>query len=104
MCSFVTTGVNLNKLGITNKLITDMTVEGIFRKNGNIRVLQELVEDIDNHPNGRQVQGETNSIQLAALFKKFLRSLPDPLLTQKLYRLFIYSQSEWDCRERDRFC
>lgn len=71
-----------------------MTVEGIFRKNGNIRVLQELVEDIDNHPNGQQVQEETNSIQLAALFKKFLRSLPDPLLTQKLYRLFIYSQSE----------
>jgi hypothetical protein len=94
MSSFMTTGVNLNKFGIINQLITDMTVEGIFRKNGNIRVLQELVEDIDNHPNGRQVQGETNSIQLAALFKKFLRSLPDPLLTQKLYRLFIYSQSE----------
>jgi RhoGAP domain len=80
-----------------------MAVEGIFRKNGNIRVLQELVEDIDNNPNGRQVQGETNSIQLAALFKKFLRSLPDPLLTHKLYRLFIYSQSKLDSREKACF-
>jgi hypothetical protein len=71
-----------------------MTVEGLFRKNGNIRVLQEMVESINRNPNGHQVQEETNSIQLAALFKKFLRSLPDPLLTQKLYRLFIYSQSE----------
>jgi hypothetical protein len=70
-----------------------MAVEGVFRKNGNIRVLQETVDSIDIKPNGQQIAEETNSIQLAALFKRFLRNLPDPLLTQKLYGLFIYSQS-----------
>ncbi|KAM3582846.1 Rho-type GTPase activating protein Rga1 [Umbelopsis sp. WA50703] len=71
----------------------DMAVEGVFRKNGNIRVLQETVDSIDIKPNEQQIAEETNSIQLAALFKRFLRNLPDPLLTQKLYGLFIYSQS-----------
>ena len=33
-------------------------------------------------------------VQVAALLKKFLRELPDPLLTYKLYNLFITSQSE----------
>jgi hypothetical protein len=32
-------------------------------------------------------------VQLAALLKKFLRDLPDPLLTFKLHKLFIASQS-----------
>lgn len=72
-----------------------MTVEGVFRKNGNIRVLQEMVDSINDNASGHQISEEASSIQLAALFKKFLRSLPDPLLTQKLYRLFIYSQSEY---------
>lgn len=71
----------------------DMTVEGVFRKNGNIRVLQETADSIDAKPSGKQIVEEDNSIQLAALFKRFLRNLPDPLLTQKLYGLFIYSQS-----------
>ncbi|KAF7309707.1 LIM-domain-containing protein [Mycena indigotica] len=51
----------------------DMSIEGIFRKNGNIRRLKELTETID--------------LQLAALLKKFLRDLPDPLMTFKLHRL-----------------
>ncbi|KAA1113131.1 hypothetical protein PGT21_022353 [Puccinia graminis f. sp. tritici] len=33
-----------------------------------------------------------NAVQLAALLKKVLRDLPDPLLTFKLYHLFIASQ------------
>jgi hypothetical protein len=33
-------------------------------------------------------------VQIAALLKKFLRDLPDPLLTFKLHRLFVTSQSK----------
>ncbi len=37
---------------------------------------------------------DDNSIQLAALLKKFLRELPEPLLTFKLHKVFIQSQSK----------
>lgn len=71
----------------------DMSVEGIFRKNGNIRRLRELSEEIDKNPNSVQFLNET-PIQVAALIKKFLRELPDPLLTYRLHRLFITAQSK----------
>ncbi|KAG7093922.1 hypothetical protein E1B28_007558 [Marasmius oreades] len=70
----------------------DMSVEGIFRKNGNIRRLKELTEAIDRDPLSVDLT-QDNPVQLAALLKKFLRDLPDPLLTFKLHRLLVASQS-----------
>jgi len=70
-----------------------MSVEGIFRKNGNIRRLKDLSDAIDKNPSSVNL-AEDNPVQVAALLKKFLRDLPDPLLTFKLQRLFITSQSE----------
>lgn len=70
----------------------DMSVEGIFRKNGNIRRLKDLTDAIDRDPSSVDLTLD-NPVQLAALLKKFLRELPDPLLTFKLHRLFIASQS-----------
>lgn len=72
----------------------DMSVEGIFRKNGNIRRLKELSDEIDKNPNNVQYLNE-GPIQVAALIKKFLRELPDPLLTFRLHKLFITAQSEF---------
>ncbi|RUS25266.1 hypothetical protein BC938DRAFT_472404 [Jimgerdemannia flammicorona] len=69
----------------------DMSVEGIFRKNGNIRRLKELSEAIDRNPAAINLSDEY-PVQVAALLKKFLRDLPDPLLTFKLHRLFVCSQ------------
>lgn len=77
---------------ISAMLRMDMSVEGVFRKNGNIRGLKDLAERID----AKEVEvdlSKENPVQVAALLKKFLRELPDPLLTYKLYRLFITSQS-----------
>lgn len=68
-----------------------MSVEGVFRKNGNIRRLKELTAMIDSG-NDADLIGE-GPVQTAALLKKFLRELPDPLLTFKLHKLFIASQS-----------
>ncbi|EEB08499.1 rho-type GTPase activating protein Rga1 [Schizosaccharomyces japonicus yFS275] len=68
----------------------DMSVVGVFRKNGNIRRLKELSDQVDNTPESVHFENE-GSIQLAALLKKFLRELPDPLLTFKLFGLFITS-------------
>jgi len=72
--------------------IIDMSVEGIFRKNGNIRRLKDLSEAIDKDPQSVDLT-QDNAVQLAALLKKFLRELPDPLLTMKLYKLLVASQS-----------
>ncbi|KAI0028670.1 hypothetical protein K488DRAFT_58020 [Vararia minispora EC-137] len=70
----------------------DMSVEGIFRKNGNIKRLNELVEVIDRDPSSVDLTTD-NPVQLAALLKRFLRELPDPLLTFRLHKLLIVSQN-----------
>jgi len=77
-----------------NYPILDMSIEGVFRKNGNIRRLKELSEAIDKDPSSVNLT-EDNPVQVAALLKKFLRDLPDPLLTFKLHRLFVVSQSKY---------
>ena len=79
--------------GRSFNFLPDLSVEGIFRKNGNIRRLKELTDAIDRDPQSVDLT-QDNAVQLAALLKKFLRDLPDPLLTVKLHRLFIASQSE----------
>ncbi|KAJ6518673.1 RhoGAP-domain-containing protein [Mycena sanguinolenta] len=70
----------------------DMSVEGIFRKNGNIARLKTTTADIDRDASSVDLTTE-NPVQLAALLKKFLRELPDPLMTFKLHRLFLATQS-----------
>jgi RhoGAP domain len=67
----------------------DMSVEGVFRKNGNIRRLRELQEEIDAKGCEAVDLNRENPVQVAALLKKFLRDMPDPLLTFKLQKLFI---------------
>ena len=71
-----------------------MSVEGIFRKNGNIRGLNDLIEAIDRDPSSVDLT-QDNPVQLAALLKKFLKALPEPLMTFKLYRLFMAAESTW---------
>lgn len=71
----------------------DMSVEGVFRKNGNIRRLRDLTEALDRD-SGSVNLSDDNPVQLAALLKKFLRDLPDPLMTFKLFQLFLATQRE----------
>jgi hypothetical protein len=72
-----------------------MSVEGIFRKDGHIGRLKRTIEAIDRDAASVDLTTE-NPVQLAALLKKFLRDLPDPLMTFKLHRLFIASQCMWE--------
>ncbi|ORY93100.1 hypothetical protein BCR43DRAFT_496321 [Syncephalastrum racemosum] len=78
-------------------LQSDVSVEGIFRKNGNIRELREMCEAINRLEGTDQQEAYLESlmkespIQLAALLKRYLRDLPEPLLTFKLYKLFLTS-------------
>ncbi|TFY64383.1 hypothetical protein EVJ58_g2663 [Rhodofomes roseus] len=79
----------------------DMSVEGIFRRNGNIRRLNQVIEAIDRDPSSVDFT-QDNPVQLAALLKKFFRELPDPLMTFKLHKLFIATQSLPNEQERNR--
>jgi hypothetical protein len=80
----------------------DMSVEGVFRKNGNIKRLNDVKAEIDAKGIVEVDLTKENPVQVAALLKKFLRELPDPLLTHKLFKLWITSQriEEADRRRR----
>ncbi|KAJ5273667.1 hypothetical protein N7478_008792 [Penicillium angulare] len=79
----------------------DMSVEGVFRKNGNIRRLKDLAELIDKKYDQVDMAKE-NPVQIAALLKKFLREMPDPLMTFKLHRLFVAAQKLPDPEKQKR--
>ncbi|KZP01568.1 RhoGAP-domain-containing protein [Calocera viscosa TUFC12733] len=80
----------------------DMSVEGVFRKNGNIRRLKELADHIDRDPSTVDLSTES-PVQLAALLKKFLGELPDPLLTFKLHKLFTATQKFSNVDDRRKY-
>ena len=80
----------------------DMSVEGVFRKNGNIKRLNDVKEEIDAKGAVEVDLTKENAVQVAALLKKFLRELPDPLMTYKLNKLWITSQRIDDVDKRRR--
>ena len=67
----------------------DLSVEGVFRKNGNIKKLTEQVGAIDRDGCDAIRWNDETPHQLAALLKRYLRELPDPLMTQRLHKLWI---------------
>ncbi|ROT37285.1 rho-type GTPase-activating protein [Sodiomyces alkalinus F11] len=81
----------------------DLSVEGVFRKNGNIKKATELIERIDRDGCESANLTEQNVIQIAALLKRYLRDLPDPLLTHRLFRLWLAVAKIPDA-ERRRQC
>ncbi|KAK9459804.1 uncharacterized protein V1516DRAFT_451922 [Lipomyces oligophaga] len=83
----------------------DMSIEGVFRKNGNIRRSRALVEEMDLSGSSHAIREKLNNespVQLAALLKKFLRDMPDPLLTFRLFRIWVSSQRITDDGVRRR--
>ena len=87
---------------VTTMRKMDLSVEGVFRKNGNIKRLNETIATIDKDGCDSVEFSKENVVQIAALLKKYLRDLPDPLLTFKLHRLFIASQKINDDDKRQR--
>jgi RhoGAP domain/LIM domain len=87
---------------ITTMRKMDLSVEGVFRKNGNIKRLNETVAIIDKEGCDGVDLSKENVVQVAAILKKYLRELPDPLLTFKLHRLYITSQKISDEEKRRR--
>ncbi|KAK5987315.1 Rho-type GTPase-activating protein 1 [Cladobotryum mycophilum] len=67
----------------------DLSVEGVFRKNGNIKKQQAMVDQINAEGCDTVNFMEQPVVQLAAVLKRYLRDLPDPLMTHKLYGLWL---------------
>lgn len=78
----------------------DLSVEGVFRKNGNIKKQQESVDKINADGCDAVSFMDQPVIQLAALLKRYMRDLPDPLMTHKLYRLWITAAKIPDVAQR----
>lgn len=68
-----------------------METEGIFRRSANIHKVRTL-KDMANH--GQNIVFE-DPYQAAALLKKFLRELKEPLLTFELYDEIVQFQSKF---------
>ncbi|OTB08858.1 hypothetical protein M426DRAFT_163027 [Hypoxylon sp. CI-4A] len=81
----------------------DLSVEGVFRKNGNIKKLTEQVAAVDREGCDVIRWNDETPHQLAALLKRYLRELPDPLMTQKLYGVWIAATKIKDTDKR-RHC
>ncbi|GAA5984797.1 hypothetical protein JCM11641_002743 [Rhodosporidiobolus odoratus] len=76
---------------ITAMMQMDVTVEGILRKSGNFRVITEIINALDSSGGNDTVidLAKLDPVTIADLFKRFLASLPDPVLTSSLFKLFI---------------
>lgn len=82
--------------------LKDVSVQYIFRLNGNIKKLRHLTEEVNKSPSKSPNFANETAIQLAALLKKWLRDLPTPLLTFNFYELWLGSQMEPDLVKRKR--
>ncbi|KAJ2982295.1 hypothetical protein NUW58_g6475 [Xylaria curta] len=81
----------------------DLSIEGVFRKSGNIKKLTEQVAAVDRDGCDAIRWNDESPHQLAALLKRYLRDLPDPLMTFKLYRVWIAATKLQDPDKR-RLC
>jgi hypothetical protein len=87
---------------ITAMRSMDMSIEGVFRKNGSLRLLRELEEEIDAKGSDMVDLEKQTPVTVANLLKRFLRYMPDPVLTLKLYRLFMTANDIPDEDKRKR--
>lgn len=82
---------------LTHILDEGPTTVGIFRRSPNARAMRELREKLDNSaPDVAKSDFEQCSVFVtAALFKDFLRSLPDCLLMCQHYETWIKMAKSW---------
>ncbi|CAL4238599.1 unnamed protein product, partial [Meganyctiphanes norvegica] len=85
---------------LTQLFLKGPFTQGIFRKSANARLVRELKEKLDNDVENTVDLENVNITTVAALFKDFLRSLPDCLLSSDLYEEWVELTKINDVRDR----
>jgi len=76
---------------------TDLDTEGLFRVPGSSKRATEINDAVDS---GREVKG--TSSDMSTLIKAFLREMPEPLLTTRLFDSFVHAAALPSLRDRVR--
>ncbi|XP_072040365.1 arf-GAP with Rho-GAP domain, ANK repeat and PH domain-containing protein 1-like isoform X2 [Amphiura filiformis] len=72
-----------------------LTTEGIYRLSGTSSIISKLVNMFAEDPRGVRLNPEDYTIHdVTGALKKYFRELPDPLMTQKLYKEWIDKAGE----------
>jgi len=69
---------------------------GLFRTSGNQVRIQELKDQLDDCGGESMVFANVTQHDLAGLLKLYLRELPEPLITSRLYNSYVAVSSECD--------
>lgn len=65
--------------------------EGIFRVNGNVRVMEKLRDSFEKHGDA-DLESTEDIFSVAGLLKQFLRELPEAVIPEELTSKFVKCQ------------
>lgn len=84
---------------ITTIELKGLYVEGIYRKSGITSRVTQLKQDMDDDPEGVDLDSYPIHV-LTATLKAFFRDMPEPLMTFELYESFLLATNFQDPEER----
>lgn len=84
---------------ITTIELKGLFVEGIYRKSGITSRVTQLKQDMDDDPEGVDLDSYPIHV-LTATLKAFFRDMPEPLMTFELYESFLLATNFQDPEER----
>ena len=70
---------------------TGLGVEGIFRVNGNARIVEKLKTSFDLHGDAN-LDEDNDILAVAGVLKQFLREMPDSVVPEHMTRQFVNVQ------------
>ncbi|XP_028394082.1 protein FAM13A-like [Dendronephthya gigantea] len=79
-----------------------MKQEGIFRVNGNAKVMEKLKSDFDKDGDAN-LENSGDVMSVAGLMKMFLRELPEPLIPNNFMKAFMQVHKEYHS-DKDECC
>lgn len=66
-------------------------VEGVFRVNGNARIVEKLKTSFDLHGDAN-LDEDNDVLAVAGLLKQFLREMPDSVVPEQMTKQFVAVQ------------
>lgn len=76
--------------------VAGLAQEGIFRVNGNTRVVERLKASFDKTGEA-DLEDAGDVMAVAGMLKLYLRELPEPVIPEHLTHKFVTAQNGWYC-------